>query len=137
MSGSTRRRKWRPQQKLQVVLETLGSDSKLAAICRREGLSPYGSDRATEEHRERLRREHLVHAGEGHARARVGWSLAAHRIPRFPADRHPAGDVSSHGPTPIGFGLTGPASDSTTRASVAWVWRDVVGPAPLLSDSGG
>ena len=40
MSGSKRRRKWRPQQKLQIVLETLGSDSKLAEICRREGLSP-------------------------------------------------------------------------------------------------
>ena len=40
MSRSERRRKWRPQQKLQIVLETLGSDSKLAEICRREGLSP-------------------------------------------------------------------------------------------------
>ena len=40
MSKPRRRRKWRPEQKLQIVLETLGSDSKLAEICRREGLSP-------------------------------------------------------------------------------------------------
>ncbi len=35
-----RRRKWTPAQKLQIVIETLQSDTKLAEICRREGLSP-------------------------------------------------------------------------------------------------
>jgi transposase len=40
MSTKKRRRKWSPAQKLRIVLETLQSDGKLAAICRREGLSP-------------------------------------------------------------------------------------------------
>lgn len=40
MSHKKRRRKWSPAQKLRIVLETLQSDGKLAAICRREGLSP-------------------------------------------------------------------------------------------------
>lgn len=34
------RRKWTPARKLQLVLETLQSDRRLAEICRREGLSP-------------------------------------------------------------------------------------------------
>lgn len=34
------RRKWTPKQKLQIVLESLQSDEKLAEICRREGVSP-------------------------------------------------------------------------------------------------
>ena len=34
------RRKWTPAQKLQIVLETLQSDRKLARIYRREGVSP-------------------------------------------------------------------------------------------------
>ena len=40
MAQSKRRRKWTPQQKLRIVLETLQSDTRLAEICRREGLSP-------------------------------------------------------------------------------------------------
>ena len=40
MSKPKRRRKWSPAQKLRIVLESLQSDGKLAAICRREGLSP-------------------------------------------------------------------------------------------------
>jgi transposase len=40
MSTKKRRRKWSPAQKLRIVLEALQSDGKLAAICRREGLSP-------------------------------------------------------------------------------------------------
>jgi transposase len=40
MSSKRRRRKWSPAQKLRIVLESLQSDGKLAAICRREGLSP-------------------------------------------------------------------------------------------------
>jgi len=40
MSKQKRRRKWSPAQKLRIVLEALQSDGKLAAICRREGLSP-------------------------------------------------------------------------------------------------
>ena len=40
MSTKKRRRKWSPGQKLRIVLEALQSDGKLAAICRREGLSP-------------------------------------------------------------------------------------------------
>ena len=40
MSSEKRRRKWSPAQKLRIVLEALQSDGKLAAICRREGLSP-------------------------------------------------------------------------------------------------
>ena len=40
MSKSKNRRKWTPNQKLQIVLETLQSDTKLAEICRREGLAP-------------------------------------------------------------------------------------------------
>lgn len=38
--SQTRRRKWTAGKKLQIVLETLQSDRKLAEICRREGLSP-------------------------------------------------------------------------------------------------
>jgi transposase len=40
MSTKKRRRKWSPAQKLRIVLESLQSEGKLAAICRREGLSP-------------------------------------------------------------------------------------------------
>ena len=40
MSKSKRRRKWSPAKKLQIVMETMQSDGKLAEICRREGLSP-------------------------------------------------------------------------------------------------
>lgn len=40
MSHKKRRRKWSPAEKLRIVLESLQSDGKLAAICRREGLSP-------------------------------------------------------------------------------------------------
>lgn len=40
MSQKKRRRRWTPAQKLQIVLETLQSDHKLAQICRREGVSP-------------------------------------------------------------------------------------------------
>ena len=40
MSQKKGRRKWTPAQKLQIVLETLQSDRKLAQICRREGVSP-------------------------------------------------------------------------------------------------
>jgi transposase len=34
------RRKWTASQKLKIILETLQSDRQLAAICRREGVSP-------------------------------------------------------------------------------------------------
>jgi transposase len=40
MNRPQNRRRWTPAKKLQVVLETLQSDRKLAEICRREGLSP-------------------------------------------------------------------------------------------------
>ena len=38
--GQSKRRNWTPQQKLQIVLESLQSDEKVAEICRREGLAP-------------------------------------------------------------------------------------------------
>lgn len=34
------RRKWTPQQKLRIVLESLQSEGKLSELCRREGRSP-------------------------------------------------------------------------------------------------
>ena len=34
------RRTWTPEQKLQLVLESLQSDRQAAEICRREGLAP-------------------------------------------------------------------------------------------------
>lgn len=40
MSEPKDRRSWSAQKKLQIVLESLHSDQKLAEICRREGLSP-------------------------------------------------------------------------------------------------
>ena len=40
MSEKKNRRKWRPKEKLRIVLETLQSEGKLSEICRREGLSP-------------------------------------------------------------------------------------------------
>ena len=39
MSESNRRR-WTPEEKLRLVLESLQSDQKVAELCRREGLSP-------------------------------------------------------------------------------------------------
>jgi transposase len=38
--GQSKRRNWTPEQKLRIVLESLQSDSQVAEICRREGLSP-------------------------------------------------------------------------------------------------
>jgi transposase len=40
MSEANPRRHWTPSKKLQIVLESLQSDSKVAEICRREGISP-------------------------------------------------------------------------------------------------
>ena len=40
MSEKRRRRKWVPEQKLRLVIESLQSEGKAAEICRREGLSP-------------------------------------------------------------------------------------------------
>lgn len=40
MSPKRKRRKWTPEQKLRIVLESLQSENKTAEICRREGLSP-------------------------------------------------------------------------------------------------
>jgi transposase len=40
MGNSKNRRKWTPKQKLEIVLESLQSDTRLAEICRREGLAP-------------------------------------------------------------------------------------------------
>ena len=40
MSEKKNRRKWKPKEKLRIVLETLQSEGKLSEICRREGLSP-------------------------------------------------------------------------------------------------
>ena len=40
MSKAKRRRRWTAEKKLEIVLETLQSDRKLAEICRREGISP-------------------------------------------------------------------------------------------------
>jgi len=40
MADKKRRRKWSADKKLRIVLETLQSDTKLAELCRREGLSP-------------------------------------------------------------------------------------------------
>lgn len=34
------RRVWTPARKMQVVLEAMASDARVAEICRREGLSP-------------------------------------------------------------------------------------------------
>ena len=38
--GQSKRRNWTAKQKLEIVLESLQSDSQVAEICRREGLSP-------------------------------------------------------------------------------------------------
>lgn len=38
--GQSERRNWTPKRKLEIVLESLQSDQEVAAICRREGLSP-------------------------------------------------------------------------------------------------
>jgi transposase len=40
MGRSKSRRRWTANRKLQIVLESLQSDTKLSEICRREGLSP-------------------------------------------------------------------------------------------------
>ena len=40
MSKSKSRRQWTPKRKIEIVLETLQSDTKLAEVCRREGLAP-------------------------------------------------------------------------------------------------
>lgn len=40
MSEKRTRRQWTAQKKLKLVLESMDSDTKLADICRREGLSP-------------------------------------------------------------------------------------------------
>jgi len=40
MKPKRERRKWTPEQKLRLVLESLQSENKTAEICRREGLSP-------------------------------------------------------------------------------------------------
>jgi transposase len=40
MSESKGHRKWTAKRKLQIVLESLQSDQKVAELCRREGLSP-------------------------------------------------------------------------------------------------
>jgi len=38
--SQSKRRHWTARQKLQLVLESLQSDQKVAELCRREGLSP-------------------------------------------------------------------------------------------------
>ncbi len=40
MTNRSTRRKWSPARKLELVLESLQSDTQLAELCRREGLSP-------------------------------------------------------------------------------------------------
>lgn len=40
MNAKRKRRKWTPEQKLRIVIESLQSEAKTAEICRREGLSP-------------------------------------------------------------------------------------------------
>ena len=40
MTHRSTRRKWSPARKLELVLESLQSDTQLAELCRREGLSP-------------------------------------------------------------------------------------------------
>jgi transposase-like protein len=40
MSGMNEYKQWTPQRKLQIVIETLSSDAKVAEVCRREGVSP-------------------------------------------------------------------------------------------------
>ena len=40
MSEKKARRKWRPSEKMRIVLETMQSDEKMSEICRREGVSP-------------------------------------------------------------------------------------------------
>jgi len=40
MSEMKDRKPWTPQRKLQIVIETLSSDAKVAEVCRREGVSP-------------------------------------------------------------------------------------------------
>ena len=40
MSESKERRKWTARRKLEIVLESLQSDQKVAELCRREGISP-------------------------------------------------------------------------------------------------
>ena len=40
MSGMNEHKQWTPQRKLQIVIETLSSEAKVAEVCRREGVSP-------------------------------------------------------------------------------------------------
>jgi transposase len=40
MSESKKRRQWPAARKMQIVLETLSSEAKLAEVCRREGVPP-------------------------------------------------------------------------------------------------
>lgn len=40
MSEKRNRRRWSAAKKLKLVVESIGGDTKLADICRREGLSP-------------------------------------------------------------------------------------------------
>jgi len=40
MNASKDRRNWNARRKLEIVLESLQSDQKVAELCRREGLSP-------------------------------------------------------------------------------------------------
>jgi transposase len=40
MNESKEYRQWTPQRKLQIVIETLSSDAKVAEVCRREGVTP-------------------------------------------------------------------------------------------------
>jgi len=40
MNKPKQRRTWTPEQKLQLVLESLQSDRQASEICRREGLAP-------------------------------------------------------------------------------------------------
>jgi transposase len=40
MSDPKNRRRWTPERKLRLVMESLQSDGKAAEICRREGVAP-------------------------------------------------------------------------------------------------
>ena len=59
--SQARRRKWMPQQKLQIVLETLGSDTKLAGDACPTIQSDYGSGFAAREFAETLGESGVTH----------------------------------------------------------------------------
>ncbi len=40
MSEMKEYKHWTPQRKLEIVIETLSSDAKVAEVCRREGVTP-------------------------------------------------------------------------------------------------